>query len=142
MRSWRCAGDAGSFKLLDIQKAYLQVRAATELRRFQTVVWQTFVITRMGLGLSVAPQLMDIIIRWITHEFPSVDNYIDNLLTPAASEDAVAAAMLKFGLPTKPAEPLSQARVFGNQLSEAEDGHEVWASHTGSDLLLPSRATK
>ena len=63
LRKWRLAGDVRNHKLLDIRKAYLNVRVAPELLRYQTVVWKgaVYVMTRMGFGLSIAPKFMDII---------------------------------------------------------------------------------
>ena len=52
LRKWRLAGDARVHKLLDIRKAYLNVRVAPELLRYQTVVWKgaVYVMTRMGFA--------------------------------------------------------------------------------------------
>ena len=49
--------DGTDYDILDVSKAYLQVRVAPHLLRYQTVVWQgkVYVMTRMGFGLSVAP---------------------------------------------------------------------------------------
>ena len=108
LRKWRREGDPEGLRFLDIKKAYLQVHLASELQRHQTVVWQekAYVMTRMGFRLGVAPKFMDIIVRLVTRDFPSVDNYVDNVITPANEVDAVAARMLEYGLPTKQAEPL------------------------------------
>ena len=96
---WRLAGDARNHKLLDIRKAYLNVRVVPELLRHQTVVWKgaVYVMTRMGFGLSIAPKFMDIIVRWLTQEFAGVDNYIDDLLTPSAVTIQVSEKLEKFG---------------------------------------------
>ena len=108
LRKWRRKGDPEGLRFLDIKKAYLQVHLASELQRYQTVVWQemAYVMTRMGFRLGVAPKFMDIIIRLGTRDFPPVDNYVDDVKTPANKVDAVAARMLECGLPTQQAEPL------------------------------------
>ena len=68
LRLWRAAGPAEEHQLLDIRKAYLQVHLSPELLRYQTVIWkgQKFVMTRMGFGLSIAPNFLDIIVQWVT----------------------------------------------------------------------------
>ena len=40
LRTWRKAGEAGSYNIIDIKKAYLQVRIAPDLLRFQVVSWR------------------------------------------------------------------------------------------------------
>ncbi|XP_065182720.1 uncharacterized protein LOC135813558 [Sycon ciliatum] len=144
LRKWRLAGDPREFQLLDIKKAYLQVHVAPELQRFQMVVWQgqAFVMTRMGFGLNVAPKFMDIIVRWVTREFPAVDNYVDDLMTPAAEADAVAAHMAEYSLPTKPAEAFAESRVLGLQLTKGDDGQVQWSRRTDIRLKLEQPATK
>ena len=58
LRRWRRAENPDELCLLDINKAYMQVRVAYELLRFQTVLWQgcVYVMTRMGFGLNLAPR--------------------------------------------------------------------------------------
>ena len=41
-------------------------------------------MTRMGFGLSVAPKLMNIIVRYVTRAMPDVDNYVDDVVVPEA----------------------------------------------------------
>ena len=127
LRKWRCLGDPSDFSLIDIKKAYLQVHVAPELQKYQVVLWagRTYVMTRMGFGLSVAPKLMDVVIRWITQRFSQVDNYMDDIVTPTTTASAVAGRLAEFGLPTKPPEPLTLSRALGLQLGVDSDG-EVW----------------
>ncbi|XP_065198688.1 uncharacterized protein LOC135830349 [Sycon ciliatum] len=99
-------------------------------------------MTRMGFGLSVAPKFMDIIVRWVTRDFPSVDNYVDDVKTPASEVDAVAARMLEYGLPTKQAEPFASSRVLGLQLQKDEDHQVQWSRRGDINLKLPRPATK
>ena len=84
LHKWRRAGDPNELRLLDIRKAYLQIHIAAELQRFQTVLWQgkEYVMTRMGFRLSVATKFVDIIVRWVTHILPAVDNYVDDVMIP------------------------------------------------------------
>ena len=144
IRKWRCAGGARGFSILDVRKAYLQVHVHPELLRYQTVIWggKRYVMTRMGFGLNVAPKFMDIVIRWVTRGLPNVDNYIDDVRTPTDSAELVAKRMREYGLPTKPAEPMSSARVLGLQLQDGEDDCVQWTRRAGVDLKLPRPATK
>ena len=144
LRKWRQAGDANEFCLLDVRKAYLQVHVEPELARYQTVLWQgkTYVMSRMGFGLSVAPKFMDIIIQWILQVFPQADNYVDDIRVPRSESDAVAARLLEYGLPTKPAELMASARVLGLQLEPSGDKGTRWFRRSGINLELPRPATK
>ena len=99
-------------------------------------------MTCIGFGLGVAPKFMDIIVRWVTRIFPAVDNYVDDVMTPASDAAALAASMLEYSLPMKPAEPFASTRVLGLQLSKGGDGQTQWSRHGDSDLKLPRPATK
>ena len=99
-------------------------------------------MTRMGFGMNIAPKFMDIIVRWVTREFPEVDNYVDDVMTPLCDADAVAAKMLEFGLPTKSIEQFAISRVLGLQLKTIGDGQVQWSRRSDIDLKLPRPATK
>ncbi|XP_065195764.1 uncharacterized protein LOC135827166 [Sycon ciliatum] len=128
LRQWRSIGNADSHVLLDISKAYLNIRIAPALAKFQTVVWkgQLFAMERMGFGLSIAPKFMDIIVKWVLRAYADVDNYVDDLYVPKPRLRAVTDQLSQYGLPTKPAEPVVSARVLGLQLSESADGQVRW----------------
>eukprot|EP00117_Sycon_ciliatum_P010277 scpid12682/ scgid5529/ len=144
LRRWRSDGRPEEYCLLDIRKAYLQVRVAPDLLKFQTVMWngRVYTMTRMGFGLNVAPKLLTMIVQWVTRDFAGVDSYIDDIRTPIACRDALATRLAEFGLPTKPAEPLITARVLGLQLAQDDDGIVNWSRRAGVDLQLPRPATK
>ena len=143
LRRWRRLGDADEFCLMDIKKAYLQIHVAPDLLKYQVVRWKgsTYVMTRMAFGLNVAPKVMDVVVRWITQDFPGVDNYVDDVLAPVASAESVATKLQEYGLPTKPAESLTSTRVLGLQLSKDNDGQVSWARRAGIDLDLPKQPT-
>ena len=143
LRKWRVASDESSV-LLDIRKAYLQIHVEPELVRYQTVAWQgqLYVMTRMGFGLAIAPKFMDIIVQWILRHRSNVDNYIDDLLTPKSIAEDVASDLRRYGLDTKPAEPLPAARVLGLQLSSSPSGGMQWSRRAGVDLSVPRLLTK
>ena len=134
LRSWRRRED--EHKLLDIRKAYLQVHIRDDLLRYQVVVRQdtTYVMTRMGFDLSVAPKVMDIIVKFVTRDMPEVDNYVDDVIVPKPLSSAVSARLAAYGLPTKPAEDVSSARVLGLQLFTGADNELHWRRRDGVQL--------
>ena len=141
LRSWRQAGDG--FKILDIRKAYLQVRLDPSMVRYQTVVYkgQTYVMQRMGFGLGIAPKVMSMIVQYVTGPYPEVDNYVDDLFVPAKLVSTVEEELLRYGLPTKPAENLESARVLGLQLHRSDDTLR-WKRRADVDLCCPELPTK
>ena len=144
LRRWRQAGVPQAYQLLDISKAYLQVRIHPDLWRYQCVVWrgEVYVLERMGFGLSVAPKAMDLIVKWATRDLAGVDNYVDDLYVPEQLVDRTKSRLLEYGLPTKPAEPAVSARVLGLQLQADDEGSVSWTRREGVSLQLPDKPTK
>ena len=72
LREWRRERAEGS--VLDLRKAYLQVRVHRSLWPYQTVVikGRRYCLTRMGFGLNVAPSIM----RTIVDAVLSKDNHV------------------------------------------------------------------
>ena len=89
-------------------------------------------MTRMGFGLDIAPKSLDMTVKWVTRDFIDVDNYADDLYTPAAQADAVSKRFAKLSLSTKPAEKLTSSRVLGLQLA-VSDEQETWKRRDGAD---------
>ena len=59
LRKWRAMDkSAADMRMLDIRKAYLQVRVHPDLFRYQTVLWRgkMYVMERMGFRLSIRPK--------------------------------------------------------------------------------------
>ena len=141
IRKWR-QRDTES-KVLDISKAFLNVHIHPSLQRFQVVVWRDkqYVMERMGFGLTVAPKMMDAIVKWVIRGFPNTDNYIDDIVTPGDQADVVAAELKAHGLPTKPATEFSQSSVLGLMLSTSE-GKVKWRRREGVDLSVPAKLTR
>eukprot|EP00117_Sycon_ciliatum_P034859 scpid46653/ scgid26524/ len=131
--------------MLDIKKAYLQVHVSPELARHQAVLWKekVYLMTTMGFGLAIAPKIMHMIVQWVTRSHPSVDNYVDDIRTPAGETEQVAAELAAYGLPTKPAEPLTKSRVLGMQLRNDDDNdcRTQW-TRRDIDLEPPPKLTK
>ena len=98
-------------------------------------------MTRMGFGLSVAPKFMDTIIRYVTRDMAKVDNYVDDLMVPKKQSAEVVQLLMSYGLPTKPAEKMSSARVLGLQLTEDENGIK-WSRRADASVDLPEVLTK
>ncbi|XP_065189613.1 uncharacterized protein LOC135820225 [Sycon ciliatum] len=143
IRKWGQVG--GQYELVDVRKAYLQVHVDPALLRYQVVVWRgkLYVMTGMGFGLSIAPKFMDVIVRWVTQPWPEAENYVDDVLTPADEREDVVAEFARYSLPTKPAEPLSSARVLGLQLSTPVEGDATyWSRRDGVDLAFQRPSTK
>ena len=70
LREWRqrCPEAA----LVDIRKAYLNVRIRPDLQRFQVVAFdgKLYVMERMGFGLAIAPKMMDLIVKYVRRDCP------------------------------------------------------------------------
>ena len=62
LREWRKMGTQVS--MVDLAKAYLQVRVKEKLWPYQTVVFKgtRYCLTRLGFGLNVAPLVMKAIL--------------------------------------------------------------------------------
>ena len=143
LRKWRMKGNPTEFEMLDIRRAYLQVRVSPELHRYQTVIWQgkRYGMTRMGFEVSFAPKSMDNIIRYVTRDMAKVDNYVDGLMVPRKQYAEVVHLLMSFDLPTKPAEKMSSARVLGLQLTE--DNNSIkWSRRVDASVDLPEVLTK
>ncbi|XP_065189499.1 uncharacterized protein LOC135820118 [Sycon ciliatum] len=143
LRKWRKAGPAHEYVLMDIRKAYLQVHVAEQLQCFQIVLWKgkRFVMQRMGFGLSVAPKMMDAIVKWILRDVPGADNYVDDVFVAKNHQVEAEAKLAEYGLATKPAEQLPEARVLGLQLQQDATGEVTWVRRD-IDVSLPVRITK
>ena len=82
IRQW-CV-DSSDSVILDLKKAYLQVRVAPSLVRYQAVVWdgELYAMTRMGFGLNVAPKILGMVVNWVKRDLSGVDAYVDDLNVP------------------------------------------------------------
>ena len=142
LREWRRRGVECA--VVDVSKAYLQVHIDPSLMPYQTVKFDgvTYVMERMGFGLSVAPKVMDSIVKFALESVPDADNYVDDVVAPDDQLNAVKDALGRYGLPTKPAESLEEARVLGLQLAADNAGVLCWSRRDGVDLALPEKLTK
>lgn len=122
LRQWRQQGVNAS--MLDLKKAYLQIRVDRELWVNQAVKWkgETYLLTRLGFGLSIAPKIMTNIVEYVISSEPEikkcVSSYIDDLFV---KEDSITAHDVQqhfrtWGLETKEPEKLGSkdgVRVLG-----------------------------
>ena len=141
MREWRMRSSDGV--MLDLRKASLQIHVAPNLYRYQAVLWRgkLYAMTRMGFGLNVAPNIMDMVVKWATRDLSGVDNYVDDLYVERAAMPATTEQLRRYGLDMKPAVEMPQARVLGLQLS-SEDGVLQWKRRQDSDLSVPTNPTR
>ena len=141
LRKWRqCSND---MNLLDIRKAFLNVHVHPDLQRFQVVIWKgrKYVMQRMGFGLSIAPKVMDAVVRWVTKDFPATDNYVDDILTPQDQTEKLAAALQQYGLPTKPPVKLEEACVLGLKIG-TKGSQLLWDRRDQAPNDIPAELTK
>lgn len=107
LREWRSNGSRCA--LIDLRRAYLQIRVAPEFWCYQAVQWhgETFLLTRLGFGLSVAPKLMAAIVDYVLGQDDIINRaasaYIDDIYINETLVDAefVAAHFRRFGLVAK-----------------------------------------
>ena len=132
LREWWRAGS--NVSMLDLCKAYLQVRMHQSLWSYQTVLFKgrKYCLTHMGFGLNVAPSIMQTIVDAILTKDKRIqratsayidDVYVDESIVPAAR---VKEHLCSFGLLSKEPERLQDgARVLGLQVW-GEDNSLYW----------------
>lgn len=147
LRRWRRHGTR--IAVVDLRKAYLQLRLERRLWPFQTVIvrGQRYCLTRLGFGLNVAPLIMKAVIRAVLSQDPDMERavlpYVDDLLVDEAivSADCVVEHFAKFGLVCKPPQrAVDGARMLGLRV-QREAGELRWARDNGI-AAPPSRVTR
>ena len=104
LREWREQGM--NVALLDLRRAYLQIRAHESLWVYQTVLikGERYCIPRLGFGLNVVPMIMKAIFSTVlTQEertMKATSTYIDDIYVNegTVSADEVKAKLEYFGL--------------------------------------------
>ena len=107
IRRWRKLGTRLS--IVDLRKAYLQIRVAPHLWRYQVVTFKgrKYCLTRLGFGLNVAPKIMTAIVTKVLSLDDTVangtDSYIDDVIVneEVVSVNRVVSVLNRFGLETK-----------------------------------------
>ena len=96
--------------IVDLRRACLQLHVDEKLWPFQTVLIDgtRYCLTRMGFGLSVAPEVMRGVVKTILAQDPLVERgvlgFVDDLLVGESAVDAehVIEHFRRFGLECKP----------------------------------------
>ena len=124
--------------LLDLRKAYLQVRVSETMWPFQTVVFagRRNCLTRLGFGLNVAPQIMKTIDNAVLSQQETIKEgtsaYLDDIYMneDVVSSSRVRSQLAKFGLICKDPERLEDGtRVLGLNVRQ-ERGTLKWGRGT------------
>ncbi|XP_043200350.1 uncharacterized protein LOC122369575 [Amphibalanus amphitrite] len=132
LRRWRRHG--ARITVVDLRKAYLQLRLDRRLRPYQTVEvrGQRYCLTRIGFGLSIAPAVMKAVVRAVLLQDEVVARgvlpYVDDLLVDEeiVSADHVVEHFARYGLDCKPPERAAEgARLLGLRVS-AVAGELCW----------------
>ena len=132
LRKWRRM--RGALTIVDLKAAYLQIHVAKKLWRYQLVKYneRTYCLTRLGFGLNCAPRIMTKILKTVLGKRRDVEtgtsSYIDDILV---DETVVKAAKVvdhlkKFGLVTKPPEPLDGGAALGLRLKRDRSGELIF----------------
>ena len=109
LREWRKMGQ--DVALLDLKKAYLQIRVEKKLWPYQTVIvgGVRYCLTRLGFGLNLAPCVMKAVLDTVISQDPdvkrAVSTYIDDLRVDETvlSAEKVTEHLKRFGLECKQA---------------------------------------
>lgn len=128
LRLWRQMGP--NCAILDLRKAYLQVRVHSSLWVYQAVKWKgrNFVLTRLGFGLTSAPKIMTAIVEYVLNTdqviSKAVSSYIDDLFVQLdfVNCDVVSRHLESWGLVSKPPEYIgskSGIRILGLKVDES-----------------------
>ena len=132
LRGWQRI--VSNVSVLDLRKAYLQVRVHQSLWSYQLVLFKGrgYCLTRMGFGLNVAPSIIQTIVDAILTKDKRIqlatsayidDVYVDESIVPAAR---VKEHLCSFGLLSKEPERLQDGvRVLGLQVW-GEDNSLYW----------------
>ena len=119
-REWRRRGT--QVAMVDLRKAYLQLRVKQELWPYQTVKFegQQYCLTRLGFGLNVAPLVMKAVLNKVLDQDKEVragtSAYVDDILVDEEliSAERVITHLRTYGLETKqPERAAGGMRVLG-----------------------------
>ena len=112
-REWRRRGT--KVAMVDLRKAYLQLRVKKELWPYQTVKFegQQYCLTRLGFGLNVAPLVMKAVLNKVLDQDEVIragtSAYVDDVHVneEKVSAERVVEHLLAYGLESKPPERVS-----------------------------------
>ena len=129
LRKWRQM--SGNIEMLDLEKAYLQIRVEDDLCQYQGVKYKgtLYQLTRLGFGLCSAPVIMSKILRKVlslrTDIKEATDIYIDDIIvnTDKCGSETVVEHLSKYGLKSKSPTPLNGSRVLGLKVKNTDNGY-------------------
>ena len=132
LREWRQM--RGGSTIVDLKSAYLQIHMAEKLWKYQLVKYKgrTYCLTRLGFGLNAAPRIMARILKTVLGKRKEIkaatNSYIDDILVDETMVKAteVVEHLAKFGLATKPPEPLEGGAALGLKLEKDRTGELVF----------------
>ncbi|XP_043211053.1 uncharacterized protein LOC122375611 [Amphibalanus amphitrite] len=133
LRRWRRHGK--NLAVVDLKRAYLQIRTDQRLWPFQTVIvgGRRYALTRVGFGLNVAPLMMKKVVQAVLSQDADVERatipYVDDLCVDEdiVTADRVVEHFSKYGLECKPPERVQDgARLLGLRVGVAGDGDLHW----------------
>ena len=149
LRKWRRHGE--NVAVVDLKKAFLQLHIAPELWPFQTVIveGQRYALTRLGFGLSIAPIIMQSVVREVLDQDPDMATavlpYADDLLVDESRVSAaeVAQHFTKYGLTCKAPERAAEgARMLGLRVEKGADNVLRWTRDGETPARPPDVLTR
>ena len=148
LREWRMI--EGEAEMVDLKSAYLQIRVAPELWKYQLVKYkgQTFCLTRLGFGLNSAPRIMSKILKTVlsysTQINDGTSSYIDDIIVNKSKVETqnVIQHLKHYGLLTKPPESLENGAVLGLKLNLNQEGNLVYRRGNKIPLVTNSLTRK
>ena len=132
LREWRRIGKQA--KLVDLSKAYLQIKLDEEVQQVHIVrvFGRLYKLTRVGSGLAIAPNIMTAVVHRVLSLNDKVragtSSYMDDILVDETivNAETVRRHLKQYGLIAKEAAELPGNRVLGLRISEGKDGNLIW----------------
>ena len=146
LREWWWPG--ANVLLMDLRKAYLQIRVDKALWPFQTVIikGKQFCLTRQGFGLNVVPLVMKAIITEIRSQDQEIKSatsaYVDDFFIDKSRVSSVRMRQrfADYGLVCKDHEQLrNRAKVMGLQVWEENDSLRWKRGSKAPEILVRRR---
>lgn len=147
LRQWRRV--SGEPEIVDLKSAYLQLRVAPELWKYQLVKYKgkTYCLTRLGFGLNSAPRIMTKVLKTVLSQCDNIQHstssYIDDILVDVSQvkSDNVISHLRNYGLVAKPAEKLDGGSALGLKLTRGLNG-KLWFGRGGELPAVDHPLTK
>ena len=121
LRQWRQMGNSAA--IIDLQKAYRQLKADETLWPFKIVMFKSkrYCLTQLSFGLNVAPMIMKSVVSAVVEQGDKVkkgtSTYVDDIFVDenVVNMEYVRKHFSKYGLKSKDGERIdgSGARVLG-----------------------------